>query len=241
MKNLLVRSLYRIRSPQWFRDRSSEGDIFDLYMQMHEISLRSFEKNLEGDWEFVFFTKEVDNIQSVFKDHFFEIYDLWKQGNNILYCGPDNFMAKPTQFFGQYDDFRMFNYTDPKRAFNMDFFNADVRYYPHNMDPGTWEQPLLEAENWNFDEWNTEQIILNRMLWSQPGRTLQNTLMPHMAYQGHLLYGGPGLPQHVAHSNAWNNSDIADAHIIHLHGSRNAPEKLKFMVWLEQEMEKPLA
>ena len=40
----------------------------------HEISLRTFKKHLQGDWEFVFFNKEVDNIQEVFKDHFFEIF-----------------------------------------------------------------------------------------------------------------------------------------------------------------------
>ena len=46
MKNYLIRSLYKIKSPMWFEDRSSEGDLYDWYMKMHDISLRSFEKNL---------------------------------------------------------------------------------------------------------------------------------------------------------------------------------------------------
>ena len=117
MKNYLIRSLYQIKSPVWFRDRTDEGDIYDQYMQMHEISLRTFEQHLQGDWEFVFFNKTVPDIQAVFKDHFFEIYDIWRQGDcNILYCGPDNAMMKPTQFFGKYEDFMMFNYTDPKSS-----------------------------------------------------------------------------------------------------------------------------
>ena len=226
----------------WFQDRSSEGDLYDWYKKMHDISLRSFEKHLQGDWEFIFFNKEVDNIQEVFKDHFFEIYDIWKQGNtNILYCGPDNIMMKPTEFFGKYDDFRMFNYTDPKISneqnhYNIQhehFFNADVRYYPSTMSQDIWDMGLEMAENWDFNSWNTEQFILNKMLWDQEGRTLENTLDPTMAYQGHQLFI-KNWDQRKAYSNEWNACDIKDAQIIHLHGSRNAPNKFALMKELEK-------
>jgi hypothetical protein len=226
----------------WFDDRSSEGDLYDWYMKMHDISLRTFEKHLQGDWEFVFFNKEVENIQEVFKDHFFEIYDIWKQGDcNILYCGPDNIMMKPTEFFGQYDDFRMFNYTDPKSSeepnhYNIQhqhFFNADVRYYPSTMSQDIWDMGLEMAENWDFDSWNTEQFILNKMLWDQEGRTIENTLDPTVAYQGHQLFLD-NWEQRKAYSNEWNTCDLKQAHIIHLHGSRNAPRKFALMEKLEQ-------
>ena len=226
----------------WFEDRSSEGDLYDWYMKMHDISLRTFEKHLQGDWEFVFFNKEVENIQEVFKDHFFEIYDIWKQGDcNILYCGPDNIMMKPTEFFGQYDDFRMFNYTDPKSSeepnhYNIQhqhFFNADVRYYPSTMSQDIWDMGLEMAENWDFDSWNTEQFILNKMLWDQEGRTIENTLDPTVAYQGHQLFLD-NWEQRKAYSNEWNTCDLKQAHIIHLHGSRNAPRKFALMEKLEQ-------
>jgi hypothetical protein len=209
---------------------------------MHDISLRTFEKHLQGDWEFVFFNKEVENIQEVFKDHFFEIYDIWKQGDcNILYCGPDNIMMKPTEFFGQYDDFRMFNYTDPKSSeepnhYNIQhqhFFNADVRYYPSTMSQDIWDMGLEMAENWDFDSWNTEQFILNKMLWDQEGRTIENTLDPTVAYQGHQLFLD-NWEQRKAYSNEWNTCDLKQAHIIHLHGSRNAPRKFALMEKLEQ-------
>ena len=226
----------------WFDDRSSEGDLYDWYMKMHDISLRTFEKHLQGDWEFVFFNKEVENIQEVFKDHFFEIYDIWKQGDcNILYCGPDNVMMKPTEFFGKYDDFRMFNYTDPKQStepnhYNIQhqhFFNADVRYYPSTMSQDIWDMGLEMAENWDFDSWNTEQFILNKMLWDQEGRTIENTLDPTVAYQGHQLFLD-NWEQRKAYSNEWNTCDLKQAHIIHLHGSRNAPRKFALMEKLEQ-------
>jgi len=226
----------------WFDDRSSEGDLYDWYMKMHDISLRTFEKHLQGDWEFVFFNKEVENIQEVFKDHFFEIYDIWKQGDcNILYCGPDNIMMKPTEFFGKYDDFMMFNYTDPKSSeepnhYNIQhqhFFNADVRYYPSTMSQDIWDMGLEMAENWDFDSWNTEQFILNKMLWDQEGRTIENTLDPTVAYQGHQLFLD-NWEQRKAYSNEWNTCDLKQAHIIHLHGSRNAPRKFALMEKLEQ-------
>ena len=226
----------------WFADRSGEGDLYDWYMKMHDISLRSFEKHLEGDWEFKFFNKEVENIQEVFKDHFFEIYDIWKQGNvNILYCGPDNIMMKPTKFFGEYDDFRMFNYTDPKSSdepnhYNIQhkhFFNADVRYYPSRMSQDIWDIGLEMAENWDFDSWNTEQFILNKMLWEQKDRTIENTLDPKMAYQGHQLVLD-NWDERLKSSNQWNNCKLVDAHIIHTHGSRHAPSKFALMEELEQ-------
>lgn len=226
----------------WFADRSSEGNLYDWYMKMHDISLRSFEKHLQGDWEFVFFSKEVENILEVFKDHFFEIYDIWKQGDtNILYCGPDNLVMKPTEFFGKYDDFMMFNYTDPKISnepnhYNIQhehFFNADVRYYPSTMSQDIWDMGLKMAENWDFNSWNTEQFILNKMLWDQPNRTLANTLDPLMAYQGHELYL-QDWEKRKEYSNKWNGCEIKDAHIIHLHGSRNAEMKFELMEQLEE-------
>ena len=238
-KNILVRSLYKIKSPMWFADRSDEGDLYSQYMDMHDISLETFKKHLAGDWEFVFFNKEVDNIQQVFKDHFFELYELWKAGHNILYCGPDNFVTQPIEVFGKYEDFMMFNYTDPKSSiepnhYNIQhkhFFNADVRYFPQSMDQEIWNIGLEMAENWDFDCWNTEQFILNHMLWQQPNRTLENTLDPTMAYQGHQLYPMTTHRQ-LENSNKWNNCEFKDAKIVHLHGSRNAPEKLQLMnIW----------
>lgn len=238
-KNILVRSLYKIKSPQWFADRSDEGDLYSQYMDMHDISLETFKKHLAGDWEFVFFNKEVDNIQQVFKDHFFELYKLWQAGHNILYCGPDNFVTQPIEVFGKYEDFMMFNYTDPKSSiepnhYNIQhehFFNADVRYFPQSMDQEIWNIGLEMAENWDFDCWNTEQFILNHMLWQQPNRTLENTLDPTMAYQGHMLYPMTTHRQ-LENSNKWNNCEFKDAKIVHLHGSRNAPEKLQLMnIW----------
>jgi hypothetical protein len=150
-------------------------------------------------------------------------------------------MMKETDIFGMHDDFRMFNYTDPKSSeepnhYNVQhkhFFNADVRYYPSTMSQDIWDMGLEMAENWDFNSWNTEQFILNKMLWEQDGRRIENTLDPKMAYQGHMLYleDWEGTKEY---SNQWNGCYLADARIVHLHGSRNAPKKLALM----QELEK---
>ena len=133
----------------------------------------------------------------------------------------------------------MFNYTDPKSSvepnhYNIQhkhFFNADVRYYPQTMAQDIWDIGLEMAENWDFDCWNTEQFILNEMLWRQPNRTLDNTVDPTLAYQGHMLFTHTTHRQ-LEESNKWNNCEFDDAKIVHLHGSRNAPEKLSLMnIW----------
>ena len=150
-------------------------------------------------------------------------------------------MMKPTEFFGKYNDFRMFNYTDPKSSVEPNhydvqhehFFNADVRYYPSTMSQDIWDMGLEMANNWDFNSWNTEQFILNKMLWDQEGRTIENTLEPTVAYQGHQLFISD-WEQRKEYSNQWNNCDLKDAHIIHLHGSRNAPGKFALMEKLEQ-------
>jgi len=226
----------------WFADRSREGDLFSHYTKMHEISLKSFEKYLAGDWEFVFYQEEVENIQEVFRDHFFKIYNLWKENApcNILYCGPDNIMMKPTEIFGRYDKFSMFNFTDPKttrpgredtNAYNVyhpHYFNADVRYYPAEMSQDTWDIGLQMAENWDFNCWGTEQVILNEMMWKQPGVTLENMLDPKLSYQGfHLFLDNWDQTNHAA--NLWNGMNAQDAHIIHVAGSRVASKKVELM------------
>ena len=150
-------------------------------------------------------------------------------------------MMKPTDSFGKYDDFMKFNYTDPKSSVELNhyniqhqhFFNAVVRYYPSTMSQQIWDMGLEMAENWDFNSWNTEQFILNKMLWDQTDRNLDNTLDPKIAYQGHQLFID-NWDQRKAYSNEWNACDIKEAHIIHLHGSRNAPNKFALMKELEK-------
>jgi hypothetical protein len=79
-------------------------------------------------------------------------------------------------------------------------------------------------DKWEERTYNTEQIILNSMLWDQ-GLTLDQALRPEWAYQAHWLPNQ--APVWV--QDTWNGIDINQALIIHTHSSRGIDEKLNFM------------
>ena len=233
MKNYLVKTLFEVRDPKWSKDinRSHENAVFEKYQQMHELSVISAEACLEGDWELVFYGGQTENIHQALKDTFYKIYDLWSsEPCNILYTDPDTLMVAPTSIFGEYDKFMMYNVTDPK-SFNepnqygksySHFMNAGVRYFPASMSKYIWDIGLKMAETWDLTDWNTEQIILNEMLWSQ-GLTPEQAIDPTVAYQAFMLPGGETW------ADQWNGCKFEDSKIVHWHGSRNAEIKLEIM------------
>lgn len=234
MKNILVKSLFKINSSNWeVLDRSAEKDLYNKYLEMHEMSLKSFEKNLIGEWEYVFIDGEFDTIHQALNKTFYAIRELWLKNApcNILYTDPDTLAIAPISIWGEYDKFMMFAYSDPKTFYKPNayginfpnFFNAGVRYFPASMKESTWQVGLELADRWNFDDYDTEQIILNQMLWSQDIK-LHQALNPVMAYQAHWF---PNIE--VWRANVWNGTDINGAKILHLHGSRDIDSKLSFM------------
>lgn len=120
----------------------------------------------------------------------------------------------------------MFNYTDPKSGFGFtDYFNADVKFYPYSMDEKLWNIALIMEKEWplyNDDDnvWNYEQIIWNKMLWSQ-GLTINDVLKPEYAYQL--------VSENIDESNNFNSFNIQDAKIIHCMGTRNFFNKLNII------------
>lgn len=236
MKNFLVTSLYKVKG--W---RDTEGDVYSVYKQMLKIMYESYAMNLEGEWEFVVFEDEVDDVQDVFIRNFHRLRDLWLNNTpcNILYCGPDTIMIKPTKVFGQYKHFLMFNYgcdgpyglrtfyEENRHNLRFDhYLNADVRYYPAEMEPRLWEIGYKLFTNFDRGLWDTEQLIWNYMVWSQ-GLAPSEVIKPHMAYQTPLA---PYVS--IELQNEWNNCNIREANIIHLHGTRGAVAKLQFMIQL---------
>jgi len=91
------------------------------------------------------------------------------------------------------------------------------------MTETTWRVGLDLADRWNFNDYDTEQIILNQMLWSQ-NLKLSDALNPTLAYQAHWF---PEIDPWRA--NIWNGLDINRAQIIHVHSSREIDTKLRFM------------
>ena len=234
MKNYLVKSLFQVQDTNWhFKDRSDEQDLHKKYVEMHQISVGSYTKHLKGTWELKFIQGSVGNINDAFKRTFREIYELWRQGNtNILYTDPDTVAIKDIDPWQISDRFMMFNFTDPKslntnnqygRTFPY-FFNAGVRFFPAGMDQRIWDLGLEMLDNWEEGTYNTEQTILNAMLWDQ-GLTLDQALRPEWAYQAQWLPNQ--APLWV--QDLWNGVDINRALILHTHSSRGIDEKLTFM------------
>jgi len=232
VKNYLVKSLYRVRDPNWMvHDRSHETDLYDRYLDMHRISVGSFTRHLKGEWEMKFFSGTVNSISEAFEQTFWNIHKLWhSEPCNILYTDPDT-VARADLDIWALGQFRMFNFTDP-RSFRKPnpyqqefdwFFNAGVRYFPQAMDPQVWKVGTDLAAQWDHSTYDTEQIILNAMLWSQ-GLRLDQALMPRVAYQAMNLDRAP-----VWWHDVWNGCSMSQAAIVHVHGSRNAQQRLRFM------------
>ena len=234
MKNYLVKSLFQVQDTNWhFKDRSDEQDLHKKYVEMHQISVGSYTKHLKGIWELKFIQGSVKNINDAFKQTFRKIYELWRQGNtNILYTDPDTVAIKAIDPWQISDRFMMFNFTDPKslntnnqygRTFPY-FFNAGVRFFPAGMDQRIWDLGLEMLDNWEEGTYNTEQTILNAMLWDQ-GLTLDQALRPEWAYQAQWLPNQAPLWT----QDLWNGIDINQSLIVHTHSSRGIDEKLTFM------------
>jgi hypothetical protein len=238
MKNYLFKSLFKINNTDWqVLDRSHEHTMFDNYQLMHDLSLQSAKKFLLGDWQLVYLTGEFDHINQAFEHTFWQIKQLWDQEPcNILYTDPDTVFVRPLNIWNQFDQFMMFNYTDPRKfaaanSYNKSFehfFNAGVRYFPHTMNKETWNTGADMAQNWDHSTYDTEQIILNTMLWSQ-NISLDQALHPEIAYQAFRV-DQPYIDQ-------WNGISVNQAHIVHVHSSRNSSNRLNLMKNICQQLQ----
>jgi len=236
MKNYLVKSLYEIVNPNWqVLDRSHESDLYSKYLRLHDISLSSFEQHLQGEWELKFLTGKVTNVNEAFEKTFWAIHDLWHQEPcNILYTDPDTLAVRSVDMFDRFDQFMMFNFTDP-RSFDRNgvvfenFFNAGVRYFPATMKEKTWQLGTAMARTWDHSTYDTEQVILNTMLWAQ-GIELAQAWRPSLNWTAMNLRDLD--PGRIAGHSQWNQFPFESSQIIHFHGSRGAEATSQIMEFL---------
>lgn len=235
MKNYLIKGVHKIQSPKWWEgsDRSNEGDLHALYTQMNELSKASFIHNMEGDWEIIDLVSEATDVNHVFRQQFHSIYNLWAEEKcNILYCGPDTQMIRPTKVFDMYTHFMMFNYTDPKSYGPCShYLNADIRYYPHDLHQEVWDFGLKMIDS--LDWWNGDQVLYNIMVWCQ-GLGHEKVIDPRMAYQGFML---PMQPQEAG--DLWNGCRLVDSNIVHWAGSRGALRTVEVMQNVNNQLNIP--
>lgn len=239
MKNYLVKSLFEITDPNWqVLNRQHETNLFDQYLELHQRSLSSYKKHLGGDWEFKFITGKVNQVNEAFEKTFWAIHDLWHQEPcNILYTDPDTLAIRPVNIFGRFNNFMMFNHTDP-RSFNKNgivfenFFNAGVRYFPSTMSEETWELGTSLAKPWDHNTYDTEQVILNRMLWGQK-ISLDEAWHPELNWTAMNLRN---LDSKTINGHSmWNRYSFESAQIIHFHSSRGAEATRQIMEMVKKQ------
>ena len=233
--NILVCKNYTVVDhSKWYGDRTNESNLEDSYTAMEKLCVASAKQYIKDLDEVKVFRGNADNIRDVFKINFYEIYDLWKEGHNILYADLDVLFVKEVEYFDQFDKFAMFNLTDPTSTrdehYNVKFehfFNCGIRYYPKDMDQSVWDLGIEMVENWNPERWDSEQIIYNAMMFSQDIK-LAEVLKPWLAYQ--MLTGDE--QQDYRH----NKINLSDARAIHLHGSRSSSNRLQSMQKLHLDL-----
>lgn len=196
------------------------------YARMHKISLASARHFLAGDWEPVVFTDPAETRVHMFRDNWQRVWDLWHaEPCNILYLDSDAMFIQPTEVFGRFKEFRLFNWSDPKQnQCYTNYFNAGVRYYASSMLDHIWELGDQMAQNWNLDIWDQEQLIFNEMFWQQDIAE-HDRRHPELNWQGMGFSRGVGQQLH----EEWNQFPLSRAHIIHVHGSRGPVVTAKIM------------
>ena len=214
-------------------DNPNWKQAYDDYAGMYKISRASARKYLEGEWEELTLTSTVLDARMNQIATYYAIKELWhKEPCNILFMGSDTMFIKPTEFFGEYNEMRLFNYTDPRSHQEFPhYLNDDVRYYPATMDPSVWEIGERKMEGWfshGESNWSWGQLLHNYQVWSQ-GLTPEQMIDPTMAFQV------VGLDENYV--NAFNGCTLADAKVLHFHGSRNAGERKSVMQNIADQME----
>jgi len=220
--------------------------LFNAYQDMCNIVLHSAETFIQEDFDIVVFGDDVESYQEIFHKNFASVYEAWDidSPNNVLFLDCDTLIISPTEVFGKYDRFQLFNYTDPKslqgpdakNKYNLAFdhyFNAGVRYYPDTMTKEVWDLGWSYASDWDYDIWGTEQIIFNEMMFSQD-RDHTTWLKPEMNYQiPGVAFNSLGAYGKVHQLDRLNGCNVQDANILHLHGTRGALNTLlqQWVIW----------
>ena len=229
--NIIVTKFYTVEDhSKWYGDRSNEVDLEKNYLEMIEVMKDSAVQCVEDLDDIIVHTGTVSDIRTAFEKHYWEIRELWKAGHNILYVDADVLFTKPLKIFGAFDEFKMFNYTDPRsldqHPYVFDnYFNCGIRYYPSTMSEDTWAIGDEGFTDMDRTHWDSEQRVYNDMLWSN-GSVLEDHLDPTLGYQ--LVTGN------TENDNNFNGISIGDAKIIHVHGSRHSGNRLNVMKSLKQ-------
>lgn len=232
VKNYLVSAVRPVTSG-WHMEKNQ--DLYENYQKMYDISLASFRKFVSEPFEAICWQEPVRDNEEYTVKNWQEIRDLWHQEPcNIFWAGADTIMLRPTSIFGdRFKEYRLFNYTDPRRCRDFaDYYNNDLQYFPYTMPESVWS---LGDDLWKHLEghpqrnWGFDQLRNNHMFWSQDIPD-DDRCHPELAYQ---CLGRP--PNMI--TDQWNGIRADQAHIWHFHGSRSSGLILSIMQHLAKELQ----
>jgi hypothetical protein len=222
MKNFLLKSLFKFQDkPFWHIDY----DVYDVYSKMQNLSIKSFEKNLSGDWELIYVTETVQSTGEGFSRLMKKTQEIWYDNYpcNILFSDPDTLCIKPLNIFGRFSEFRMFStLSEPIEPHY--YWNCGVRYFPTSLTSVFWNNIDRYISNWDYDTYDYEQTCYKDLMWSQAGLRLNR-------------------PQHnivEQYIDSYLIKDLDDffnsgCSIIHCHASREPRKTLEILdlIWRE--------
>ena len=228
VRNYLVTAVRPI-SQGWHLE--SNQDLYHAYGRMYHMMLASWQRFSHCDFIPVLLTAEVENNRDYCVQNWRAIRDLWHQEScNIVWAGADTLMIQPTVLFGGFNQYRLFNYTEPRQHESLpQYFNDDIQYFPHSMSQQTWdlgEELLANFYSHPEGNWGYDQIRHNLMFWDQDIDE-QDRCHPKLAWQAMRLRS---LDQEaIGWHESWNNCRLGDAHILHFHASRGSEAVINIM------------
>jgi hypothetical protein len=226
VRNFLVKDLYCILD-------TCNGEPVDLknsfheYELMHQLSIKSFRKNLLGEWTLIELTGDQENIHTCFINTARAIQEIWHTNYpcNILYTNADTLCVHALDIFGHFDEFRMFTEDDPlvfdanATEWQNKNANAGVRYYPSSLDTEFWNNYDAALKNWNFDNFNYDQDAANDIMLKQKNFDWGKK----QAWVAKQIGA-----RHAIMINELNNNKFDQA-ILHFHGSQHPKFRFECM------------
>lgn len=227
----VIKRWYGETDEQVSHDNPDSKQHLAFYQEMYRISRLSARKFLAGEWEEVLHSAPCLDARFFQIAQWYLVKEMWfREPCNILCMGADTLFIRPTEIFGQWSEMRMFNYTDPRHHEEFPhYFNDDIRYYPHDMNPAVWEVGERRMREWvshNQATWDLGQLIHNSMFWSQ-NLDQAEVLRPYLNWMCHCLRSLSD--DDVAAAEEWNRCPSRYTQILHLCSSRGAKSTLDFM------------
>jgi len=206
------------------------------YDKMFELSRRSVRHFLAGEYEEHVLTQPAKDRNELFRRTYQYLRRLWRREPcNILFLDSDTLMTWHTEVFGKYQEFRMFNWTDPKSHPKFpNYYNCAVRYFPATMSRKIWDIGDYHYARWNYDIYAHEQEMYNHMFWAQ-------NIPAHEAHEPDMNFQMPGAssPQQLQYWAEWNHCDFKQIKILHYHGTRGPEQAIQMATALSRSVLPP--